>query len=108
VGLLYQIDQLHGLCASRNAEIAAAWYVRTLKAAPSADGNWAYLPPTHPDYPAHLERFVTEVGRRKFIVPIYKALIDAGLGNQAKALYAKARPGYHAVAQETLDALLLP
>ncbi|MBI1317096.1 aminopeptidase [bacterium] len=107
VALLYDIDRLHGLCASRNAEIAAAWYVRTLKAAPSADGNWTYVPPTHPEYSAHLERFVLEVGRRKFIVPIYKALIEAGLVNQAKALYTKARPGYHAVAQETLDALMV-
>ena len=104
--LLYQIEAYHRLSASQNSEIAAAWFVRTLRAAPSKDGKWAYLPPASPDYPVHLERFVTEVGRRKFIVPIYKALIDAGMREKAQVLYAQARPGYHAVAQETLDGLM--
>ncbi len=102
--LLYQIDAYHSLSASQNAEIAAAWFVRTL----SATGGEGYHPPSTPDYDLRLERFLTEVGRRKFIVPIYKALLDSGKGERAKSLYAKARPSYHAVARETLDALLLP
>ena len=47
------------------------------------------------------------VGRRKFLKPLYEALCSATDGKaRALAIYEKARPRYHAVAQRTLDAML--
>ena len=47
------------------------------------------------------------VGRRKFLKPLYQALLDTE-GGKARALdiYRRARPRYHAVSQHTLDAML--
>jgi hypothetical protein len=51
-------------------------------------------------------QFLVRVGRRKFLTPIYKALVEADRKDHAQYIYQQARPGYHAVAQETLDKLL--
>jgi hypothetical protein len=53
------------------------------------------------------QRFLLRVGRRKFLVPLYKAILALPDGKaRAKAIYARARPNYHAVATSTFDALL--
>ena len=56
---------------------------------------------------ARLEDFLVNVGRRKFLEPLYTELkkTPAGLA-RAKMIYAKARPRYHAVATGTIDKLL--
>ncbi len=47
------------------------------------------------------------VGRRKFLKPLYEALLAAENGNaRALAIYERARPRYHTVSQRTLDAML--
>ena len=47
------------------------------------------------------------MGRRKFLVPLYRALLGAPDGpDRARTLYAEARPNYHSVTTGTLDALL--
>ncbi len=54
-----------------------------------------------------LEKFLTSVGRRKFLKPLYAALAETTEGKkQAQAIYVKARPGYHSVATGTIDAML--
>ena len=54
-----------------------------------------------------VEQFLKRVGRRKFLTPIYRALLTTPEGTErARAIYAKARPGYHTVARQTMDALL--
>jgi len=59
-----------------------------------------------PAYPK-LEQFLVEVGRRKFVKPLYEALLQAPDGkSRAAAIYRKARPGYHPITQATVDALL--
>jgi aminopeptidase N len=56
---------------------------------------------------ARLEEFLMTVGRRKYLEPLYKELAktEAGLA-RAKAIYAKARPRYHAISAATIDAVL--
>lgn len=49
-----------------------------------------------------LEEFLTTVGRRKYVKPLYEAM-DV---KQASAIYEKARPLYHPITQATIDALL--
>ena len=90
---LARLDAAFRFTASGNAEILVAWFAHTVRAGyPAAD--------------AALERFLLHVGRRKFLVPLYRALRAAPGGyERARALYARARPNYHAVATGTLDAL---
>jgi leukotriene-A4 hydrolase len=54
-----------------------------------------------------LEEFLCAVGRRKFLKPLYTELMKTAAGrDRAIRIYAKARPGYHPIAQSTLDALV--
>jgi hypothetical protein len=47
------------------------------------------------------------VGRRKFIKPLYSALSKTPENLKiARDIYAKARPGYHSVAVQTMDEML--
>jgi leukotriene-A4 hydrolase len=48
-----------------------------------------------------------EVGRRKFLKPIYTELAKTPSGlERARGIYAKARPRYHAVSTGTIDKIL--
>ena len=59
-----------------------------------------------PAMPA-LERFLTTQGRRKFVAPLYTELMNTSWGKPvARRIYAAARPGYHAVATRTIDAVV--
>jgi leukotriene-A4 hydrolase len=74
--------------------VQAAWYVVAI---------------AHEYKPAYsyIEKFLTEVGRRKFLRPLYKQMIKTPEGKAwAKRIYAKARPNYHPVSYTTFDELL--
>jgi hypothetical protein len=59
-----------------------------------------------PALPA-LEKFLTSMGRRKFLKPLYEELAKTPAGLQrAKTIYAKARPTYHPVSSGTIDKIL--
>ncbi|MET4898180.1 M1 family metallopeptidase [Sphingomonadaceae bacterium jetA1] len=62
----------------------------------------------YPPAEASAERFLTSQGRRKFVAPLFQELQGQGEWGQALArrIYDKARPGYHAVTQVTVDRLL--
>jgi len=88
------LDEAFHFTESGNSEIIAAWLPRTLQA-----GYKAATPA--------LEKFLLHVGRRKFLVPLYRALLASPDGPaRARRIYAAARPNYHSVATSTLDALL--
>ena len=54
-----------------------------------------------------LERFLTSQGRRKFVEPLFKALVETpGRLADARRIYARARPLYHTSARQALDVLL--
>ncbi|MBJ6109528.1 M1 family metallopeptidase [Hymenobacter sp. BT523] len=89
-----ELDAAFQFTNSGNAEILAAWFPRALRA--------GYAPAD-----AALENFLRHVGRRKFLVPLYRALLATPDGlARARAVYAQSRPNYHSVATGTLDALL--
>ncbi len=87
-----ELDKQFNLTQSTNAERAFAWFMLAV-------GN-GY----QPIYPA-LDKHLSGIGRRKLIVPLYKALIKNGKREWAHDVYIKARPGYHPLAQGTIDAL---
>ena len=89
-----KLDSEFGFTKSGNAEIQGAWYTLAVKEK------------YQPAYP-NTEQFLISVGRRKFILPIYKELIKTPEGKAwAQKIYAKARPNYHSVAFNTVDELL--
>jgi leukotriene-A4 hydrolase len=56
---------------------------------------------------ASLEQFLLQQGRRKFLKPLYTDLAAKEWGKPlAKAIYQKARPGYHSVSTNTIDQIL--
>jgi hypothetical protein len=61
-----------------------------------------------PAYP-RLDEFLCSVGRRKFIKPLYMELMKTQQGRErARRIYARARAGYHPIAQATLDGIVNP
>ena len=56
-----------------------------------------------------VEQFLAKVGRRKFVAPLFEALMEQGSWGQgiAKRIYTKTRPSYHAVTRGTVDGLVL-
>jgi hypothetical protein len=58
---------------------------------------------------APLETFLTSQGRRKFLRPLYEDLMATDWGRaEARRIYQRARPTYHAVSVSTLDAIVKP
>jgi leukotriene-A4 hydrolase len=91
---LADLDAAYGLTASGNNEILAAWLRQSILHGYSGVDD-------------RLEEFLTTVGRRKFLKPIYEAMIETPEGrSQALAIYATARPRYHSIATRTLDGIL--
>lgn len=89
-----QLDATFGFTASGNSEILCAWLELSIQK--------GYGPAD-----AALESFLMNVGRRKFLTPLYKALNATPEGRaRALELYARARPRYHSVSTKTLDGLL--
>ncbi len=92
--LLATLDQARNFTSSGNSEILTRW----LQLAIAADYQ-----PAMP----RLEQFLLQVGRRKFLKPLYEALLRAPNGAaRAAAIYRQARARYHPVAVRTLDELL--
>jgi hypothetical protein len=86
-----EFDKAFNLTHSSNAEITHAWYLLSLKTGYDAI------------FPA-MEKYLISIGRRKLIVPLYKELVETKEGRAwAKQVYLKARPGYHPLAQGTID-----
>ena len=92
---LAELDQALGLTASRNSETLFAWL------------QLALANRYQPAVPA-AERFLTSMGRAKFVSPVFKTLLGQGEWGRAIAepLYAKARPGYHSVTSSRVDKLM--
>lgn len=92
---LARLDAVFHFTTSGNAELLAAWFPLALRA--------GYAPAD-----AALENFLRHVGRRKFLVPLYRALLATPGGRaRAQAIYRLARPNYHSVATSTLDAMVV-
>jgi aminopeptidase N len=96
---IVELDRTYGLSESKNAEIRAAWIPAALASNPQyGSDDTVFWEAT--------EEFLVNVGRRKFLTPIYKSLILSNNQKRALAIYAKARPNYHSVSRETIDDLL--
>jgi leukotriene A-4 hydrolase/aminopeptidase len=89
-----ELDKVFSLSASGNSEILHQWLLMSVR-----NGY-------EPAYPK-VEAFLTSVGRRKFLKPLYTELAKTEQGKQrAMAIYKKARPLYHPIAVSTIDETL--
>ncbi|MGV6861931.1 MAG: M1 family metallopeptidase [Putridiphycobacter sp.] len=88
------LDQAFNFSNRGNAEIMSEWYIKSIKIG-------------YTDINEPMEDFLIEVGRRKFLAPIYSALAETPENKAlARKIYAKARPNYHAVSFNTIDKIL--
>ncbi|MCZ6794850.1 MAG: M1 family metallopeptidase [Planctomycetota bacterium] len=91
---LSELDERFRLTETANHEILARWLLIAVAS----------------DYRAareRLEAFLKGVGRLKFIEPLYQRLASTAEGREeALRIYRRARPGYHPIAVEKIDALL--
>ena len=93
---LTALDKQFQLTDSMNSEIAHVWFRLAIANRYTA----AY---------AAMERYMIGIGRRKLIVPLYRDLAATPEGlAMANKIFAKARDGYHPLAQTTIADLLKP
>jgi aminopeptidase N len=91
---LADLDKRFRLTQTGNSEILDQWLQLAIRA--------GYAPA----YP-RVESFLLEVGRQKFIKPLYTELMKTPAGQErAKAIYAKARAQYHPIAQTAVDKIM--
>lgn len=92
---LAELDAVFSFSTTENSEIAFSWFRQAVRSDHRAV------------YPA-LERYLIAIGRRRFIRPLYVALMQTPQGAAfARRVYALARPGYHPIAQASLDAIVV-
>ena len=89
-----ELDAAFHFTDSGNSEILCAWLVRSIRHGYAGADE-------------RLDQFLMNVGRRKFLKPLYAELAKTPAGlERARTIYASARPRYHAVSANTLDGVL--
>lgn len=88
-----KLDRSFNITQSTNNEVLFAWLMLSVKK------NYT------PSY-AKMEQFLIEVGRRKFVAPLYEELVKTNQKALAEKIYGKARGNYHAVTIETVDNIM--
>ena len=93
---LANLDSTFALSEAGNSEILFTWL------------RIAVRHQYQPAMPA-LEEFLSSMGRRKFLQPLYEDLMEQDSWGQslARRIYQEARPMYHYVAVNTLDPIVL-
>jgi leukotriene-A4 hydrolase len=91
---LAELDDRFHLSANGNAMILKSWFLLAIQ-----NG--------YHDVDLPLEHYLTTIGRRFLVKALYQALAKTPEGKEfALRVYRNARPGYHAVTRQTIDALL--
>lgn len=90
---LKYLDQKMKFSAWGNSEVIAEWFVLNINC-----GNREIRP--------EIEKFISKVGRRKFLLPIYKALTKNPEDKVwAKKVFDKSKASYHAVSRNSIAEL---
>ena len=89
-----ELDAAFSLTATGNSEIIHQWLLMAVRSG------------YDPAYP-RLQDFLTSVGRRKFLKPLYTELAKTDEGKRrALAIYKTARSRYHPISANTIDEVL--
>jgi len=89
-----KLDRQFHLTQSTNAQIQNAWYEVSIR--------HGYVTEILPQ----VENYLVTVGRRYLVRSIYDALKETGHIEDARRIFAKAKPGYHAVTRGTIEGML--
>ncbi len=88
------LDAAFGFTKTGNAEVLQEWLVIAVRH--GYEPAWA-----------RLDQFLTGMGRRKFLTPLYREMVKTEEGRaMAQDIYARARPMYHAISRRTLDPIV--
>jgi hypothetical protein len=88
------LDRQYGFSLSGNSEIRFAWLYYRLNR-----GDASVIPSA--------KAFLGAVGRRKFVLPLYKAMMKQdAMKESAKSIYAQYRMAYHAVTRQSIDEIM--
>jgi hypothetical protein len=91
---MQQLDTAFKLTDAGNAEILHQWLLMAIR------NRYAAA------YP-RLEQFLTSMGRRKFLKPLYEELVKTPEGKErAVKIHQQARPTYHPIAVATVDEIV--
>ncbi|MDZ4108473.1 MAG: M1 family metallopeptidase [Brevundimonas sp.] len=92
---LKALDETLGLSVEGNSEVLFAWLQIAM--------THRYEPAVAPT-----EAFLTGMGRRKFVLPLFQTLWGEGEWGRtlARRIYAEARPLYHPVTSNSVDAVV--
>ncbi|AWO02100.1 aminopeptidase [Chitinophaga alhagiae] len=89
-----QLDKTFRFTATGNSEVADQWFIMAV----AADYTPAY---------ANMEKFLSEVGRRKFLTPLYTEMMKTPKGQEmARRIFNQYKRNYHPLAQESLGKLV--
>lgn len=89
-----QLDKAFKFTNSGNSEILAAWFDLAIR---NGYGKTIIQ---------DIEEFLVEVGRRKFLTPLYRALKETDQLSTAREIFTKAKPNYHSVSSNSIESLL--
>jgi leukotriene-A4 hydrolase len=88
-----RLDDEFQFTQKANAEVKSAWYILAIRHHYEAANPF-------------IEKYLSEVGRRFLIAPIYKELLKTPRDAEwAKNMYARDRSNYHAITSTTIDEL---
>ncbi len=91
---LAELDHAFSLTAGNNYEVLQEWLLIAI-----ANKYQSAFP--------RLESFLMDVGRIKLLKPLYTELMKTAAGESfARAIYQKARPGYHPIARAAIDKIV--
>lgn len=89
-----ELDRAFGFTRTGNSEVLNQWLLMAIR---------NHYQPAYP----RLEQFLTSMGRRKYLKPLYEELAKTPEGRKrALAIYARARATYHPISQATIDEIL--
>ncbi|HVT31688.1 MAG TPA: M1 family metallopeptidase [Rhodanobacteraceae bacterium] len=93
-GQMKSLDAAYRLTGAANAEIARRWYLAAIRS--------GYAPAR-----AAMADYMTRIGRRYLVVPLYEALAKTPEGLAfARGVYAKAKAGYHPMTRASIEKAL--
>jgi len=88
---MVELDSHLNLTDSKNSEIAHIWFLLSIQNNYKKSFD-------------KIEKYLTNIGRRKLIVPLYRELAKSDEHKSwGQKVYNNARSGYHSIAQATID-----
>ncbi|HSR67508.1 MAG TPA: M1 family metallopeptidase [Acidobacteriota bacterium] len=86
------LDAAFGFSSTGNSEILCQWLAVALEH-------------DYRESDAVLQDFLSRQGRRKFLMPLYRGLVESGRRQDARRIYESAKFGYHSVSRNSVEEL---